>query len=148
MVQLRGKAAASFVLLSILATSAISTVTTTSSVACPTRPVYQNPRLPHYHCGTRGTVTDSGWLLSFQYSPYGNLNACYDACLADKRCVSYAEDDNSDPMVCMTYNKTVNELNFTKHGYGMLFTNLRGCFAIPSGCSTNGVVRTPCFGHE
>lgn len=123
--------------------------TTTSSTACPTVMQDRNPRLPQFHCNKPGYTTDQSFLINFV--TYNGYKPCYDACLADSRCISFAygdgsvEDEVSFQSTCMTFATTIDAKNFTAQaGSPTSYWNLKGCFNIPSGCSTSGVVFTRC----
>lgn len=108
-----------------------------ATTPCPTTPITRATPAPQFHCGVEGRV-DSGYRQRF-ISPSRDQKSCYDACLADSKCVAFGFDTIS--VWCYTFSKTLDEKHYlydpTTH---VFYWNLRGCYYIPSGCSTTGVV--------
>lgn len=94
---------------------------------------------PNYRCEERGFLLLGAQSISGFESPTSNYVGCYDACVANEQCVSFAFNDLNK--YCSLFDTGLSQKGFVPFPFSPVQVwNLQGCFDIAqqsgSGCPT------------
>lgn len=102
-----------------------------SATPCGNRPIPSPTPSSIFHCDIQGTTLDQRFLARFKSST-GDITPCFDSCLGDAKCISFAY--NTTSATCLTFAQTVNDKTFTRsNSSGVFYYNRKGCF-MPATC--------------